>query len=116
MNAVPSERPRDEERLSAVLVACLEAIDDGRSLDRQELLARHPEFAADSAAAAAELLSLRRPSHGEIMARRRGLQLKNGLPRSGLGLIGFIPSLASVGMSLLARADRAVLVGFVAPV
>ena len=50
------------------------------------------------------------------MARRRGLRLKNGLPRSGLGLIGFIPSLASVGMSLLARADRAVPVGFVAPV
>ena len=50
------------------------------------------------------------------MARRSGLRLKNGLPRSGLGLIGFIPSLASVGMSLLARADTAVLVGFVAPV
>ena len=50
------------------------------------------------------------------MARRRGLRLKNGLPRSGLGLIGFIPSLASVGLTLLARDDSDVLVGFVAPV
>jgi serine/threonine-protein kinase len=39
--------PGREERLSAVLVACLESIDDGRPPDRAELLARHPEFAVE---------------------------------------------------------------------
>ncbi|HEV3084963.1 MAG TPA: hypothetical protein VGY66_34705 [Gemmataceae bacterium] len=36
-----------EQRLSAVVLSCLEALDRGRTLDRQELLARYPEFAAD---------------------------------------------------------------------
>ena len=39
--------PEREERLSAVLVVCLEAIDQGRTLDRAELLARYPDFAAE---------------------------------------------------------------------
>src|SRR5262245_61430147 len=39
--------PGRDQRLSAVLVACLEAMDAGQPLDRQELLARHPEFAAE---------------------------------------------------------------------
>jgi hypothetical protein len=36
-----------EQRLSAVLVACLEALDEGRQPDREELLARYPEFAGE---------------------------------------------------------------------
>jgi WD40 repeat protein/serine/threonine protein kinase len=36
-----------EQRLGAALAACLEAMDDGRVPDRAELLARHPEFAAE---------------------------------------------------------------------
>jgi WD40 repeat protein/serine/threonine protein kinase len=36
-----------EQRLSAVVLSCLEALDRGRTLDRQELLARYPEFAAE---------------------------------------------------------------------
>src|SRR5689334_11317555 len=36
-----------EERLSAVLVLCLEAVDRGEIVDRRELLARYPEFAAE---------------------------------------------------------------------
>jgi serine/threonine protein kinase len=47
MTAEPSDLTRDEQRLSAVLVACLEAIDAGQPIDRQELLARHPDFAAE---------------------------------------------------------------------
>jgi hypothetical protein len=42
------------------------------------------------------------------LARRRGPRLKKGLPRGGLGLLGFLPALGSVALSLLARADLAV--------
>jgi hypothetical protein len=38
-----------DERLSKVLAACLEAIDQGEPLDAQEWLARYPEFAAELA-------------------------------------------------------------------
>jgi serine/threonine-protein kinase len=38
-----------DQRLSEVLVACLEAIDQGRRLDPQEWLARYPEFAPELA-------------------------------------------------------------------
>src|SRR5262249_37372510 len=40
----PADR---EQRLDAVLVACLEAIDAGQAPDRTERLARYPEFAAE---------------------------------------------------------------------
>src|SRR5437879_67494 len=43
----PTNLQDREERLAVVLVACLEAIDNGRPVDRQELLDRHPEFAAE---------------------------------------------------------------------
>ncbi|HKB41390.1 MAG TPA: serine/threonine-protein kinase, partial [Gemmataceae bacterium] len=38
-----------EQRLEAVLASCLDALEKGQPLDRQELLARHPEFAAELA-------------------------------------------------------------------
>src|SRR5262245_49233482 len=36
-----------EQRLSAIVLSCLEALDRGTVLDRQELLARYPEYAAE---------------------------------------------------------------------
>jgi RNA polymerase sigma-70 factor (subfamily 1) len=41
--------PERERRLGEVICACLEAVESGRPLDRGELLARHPEFAAELA-------------------------------------------------------------------
>jgi WD40 repeat protein len=38
-----------ERRWQAVLVACLEALEAGQAVNRHELLARHPEFAAELA-------------------------------------------------------------------
>jgi serine/threonine protein kinase len=43
----PQSRPSREERLGAVLVDCLEALDQGQVPDRQELLARYPELAPE---------------------------------------------------------------------
>jgi tetratricopeptide (TPR) repeat protein len=47
MPAEPNPWPGPAEGLSAVLVACLEARDVGRPLDREALLARYPHFAAE---------------------------------------------------------------------
>jgi serine/threonine protein kinase len=47
MTPETNDRRGREQRLSAVLVTCLEAMDNGQPLDRQALLARHPEFAAE---------------------------------------------------------------------
>jgi hypothetical protein len=41
------------------------------------------------------------------MGRRRGPRLKNGLPRGGLGWIGWVPALASLAVALLVRVDVA---------
>src|SRR5208282_6464892 len=48
MPSQPSESSR-EQRLQAVLVACVEALEKGQALDKNELLARYPEFAAELA-------------------------------------------------------------------
>src|SRR5262245_57828012 len=45
MSTEPAEPTGREEEWSAVLVACLEALDRGAVKDRQELVARYPEFA-----------------------------------------------------------------------
>ena len=47
MTPKTTELTHDDPRLSAVLVACLEAMDNGQPIDRQELLARHPQFATE---------------------------------------------------------------------
>jgi tetratricopeptide (TPR) repeat protein/tRNA A-37 threonylcarbamoyl transferase component Bud32 len=47
MAAAHSDVPDREERLGSVLVACLEAIDSGQVRNREELLDRYPEFAAE---------------------------------------------------------------------
>jgi tetratricopeptide (TPR) repeat protein len=36
-----------EQQLNVIVLSCLEALDRGEALDRQELLAHHPEFAAE---------------------------------------------------------------------
>src|SRR5690349_15573388 len=38
-----------EQRLATILVACLEAFEGGQPLDRANLVAQHPEFAAELA-------------------------------------------------------------------
>jgi hypothetical protein len=43
------------------------------------------------------------------MRRKRGPRLKRGLPRGGLGRLGWLPALGSVAAALLLRADLAVL-------
>src|SRR5262245_24767545 len=48
------------------------------------------------------------------MGRKRGLRLKQGLPRGGLGRLGWIPSLGSFAAACLVRADLAALVGLLA--
>src|SRR6516165_6490612 len=53
-----------EERLGAVVFACLQAIEQGRRLDQRVVLARHPEFADELAeffAGRAELHHLAAP-------------------------------------------------------
>jgi serine/threonine protein kinase len=49
MTAEPANEQEREGSLGAVLVTCLEAIDCGRPIDRDELLARHPQFASELA-------------------------------------------------------------------
>src|SRR5262245_47480480 len=61
----PTER---EERLHEVLVAYLEAAEAGREPGREELLADHPEFAAELAeffAGRDELAAVMAPPQGE---------------------------------------------------
>src|SRR5437868_13205147 len=48
MPADPIHPPDREDRLNDVIASCLEAAERGR-LDRAEVLARHPEFAAELA-------------------------------------------------------------------
>src|SRR5712691_5704209 len=36
-----------EQRLGEVVFACLQAVDNGQPLDRQDVVARHPEFASE---------------------------------------------------------------------
>src|SRR5947209_4193606 len=38
-----------EERLGEVVFGCLQAVENGQPLDREEVIARHPEFAAELA-------------------------------------------------------------------
>jgi serine/threonine-protein kinase len=47
MTSQGADRTEAKESLDTVLVACLEAIEEGRPPDREALLARYPEFAAE---------------------------------------------------------------------
>jgi serine/threonine protein kinase len=49
MNSEPKESASREQQLQEVLVACVEAAEKGQAVDRQELLARYPEFASELA-------------------------------------------------------------------
>ena len=48
------------------------------------------------------------------MGRKRGLRFKNGIPRGGLGRLGWIPSLGSLAAACFVRADLAFWVGLLA--
>src|SRR5262249_15481667 len=47
MNSETHASASREQRLQEVLVACVKAAEQGQRLDRQALLARYPEFAAE---------------------------------------------------------------------
>jgi hypothetical protein len=48
------------------------------------------------------------------MGRRRGLRLQRGLPRGGLGRVGWVPCLGALAAAFLVRADVAAVVGALA--
>jgi hypothetical protein len=48
------------------------------------------------------------------MRRRRGPRFKNGLPRGGLGRVGWVPCLGSFAAAWFVRADLALWVGLLA--
>ncbi len=48
------------------------------------------------------------------MGRRRGLRVRKGLPRGGLGRVGWLPCLAALATAFLVRADVAAVVGALA--
>src|SRR5262249_12453068 len=47
MDTMPEDLSERDERLGAIVFACLQAIEQGRALDHREVLARHPEFTAE---------------------------------------------------------------------
>src|SRR5262249_40236157 len=49
MDTMPEGLSERDERLGAIVFACLQALEQGRPLDHREVLARHPEFAAELA-------------------------------------------------------------------
>src|SRR5947208_2743496 len=67
----PSER---EQRLEAILVAYLEAVEHGQASSREELLGRHPEFAAELAA---------------FLDNRRQIDALAGVPRDPDATLGY---------------------------
>src|SRR5262245_46011037 len=58
MDTMPEGLSERDERLGAIVFACLQALEQGRPLDRREVLARHPEFAAELAEFFAERADL----------------------------------------------------------
>src|SRR5690242_7144181 len=55
---MPETISERDERLGEVVFACLQAIEQGRTLDHREVLARHPEFADELAEFFAEWAEL----------------------------------------------------------
>src|SRR5258707_9504557 len=47
MNSAHNDDPNREARLHAVLLECLEAVQDGRIADHRNVLTQHPEFASE---------------------------------------------------------------------
>ena len=48
------------------------------------------------------------------MGRKRGLRFRKGLPRGGLGQLGWIPALGSLAAAWFVRADMATFTGLLA--
>jgi len=71
MNAPGPEQLSREDRLNQVLLDYLEEVQNGQSPDRQQLLARQPEFVAELTeflACRAQLESFRRALHSATTA------------------------------------------------
>src|SRR5262245_1119601 len=83
MGATLEDLSERDERLGAIVFACLQAIEQGRALDRRELLGRHPEFAAELTEFFAEWDDLRQlaaPLREVAQAARPRMTLDPGQP------------------------------------
>ena len=88
------DRLEREQRLSAVLVACLEAMDNGQPVDRQELLARHPELASellrfldDHGQVDRFAAPLRAVARGGVPERLGDYRIVREVGRGGMGIV-----------------------------
>jgi serine/threonine protein kinase len=104
-SAQPNDADR-ETRLNAVLLECLEALQEDRAADRRELLARHPEFTDELK----EFFSLREQidrlaapvrdaAFSGVLSRISGLQKKGPVESVGdeLGQIGEFRLVREIG-------------------
>src|SRR5438105_2966058 len=82
-----SDSPQREERLGEVVFACLKAVESGQPLDRQEVLDRHPDLAAELAEFFAD----------EDRVKRLALPLRQAPPAHAgeTGVDGWAPALGS---------------------
>jgi WD40 repeat protein len=60
MDTLPEGLTERDQRLGEIVFSCLEAIEQGQPLDHREVLARHPEFAAELTEFFAERADLQR--------------------------------------------------------
>jgi WD40 repeat protein len=77
VDTVPERISDRDERLGAIVFACLQAVEQGRPLDQHEVLALHPEFATELVeffAARADVQQLAAPlCEAALEARRRSI-------------------------------------------
>jgi WD40 repeat protein/tRNA A-37 threonylcarbamoyl transferase component Bud32 len=95
MSTAPDGLSERERRLQEILVACLEEIEAGRSPDRDEVLARHPEFAAELTQFFADREQLERvaaplrppPPAGTSLRYFGDYELVEEIARGGMGVV-----------------------------
>src|SRR4051794_20274875 len=106
MAAEQSDPSGREERLGEVVFAYLQAAEGGHPPDRREVLARHPEFAAELAAFFADRDGVRRlaPSVREVAgADRTGEAVGRGPPQR-MGEYRILREVARGGMGVVYEA------------